>query len=168
MKSQMAMKILWLTLCILEGSMANSPAPTGKVAELTDDTFKDFVTSHEITMVTFYSRTCPHCKNFAPLFDAAAADIAALGRPYHFARIDVSSQFKTSEEYTIRELPTIKLFLEGTPIESNYERGTTTILQFIDKYARIVYRSLGLTNATEIVEKVVMTKSQVLLLASII
>jgi protein disulfide isomerase len=125
----------------------------GAVIELKQDNFKEFLDTHDLVLVTFYSKSCPHCTSFEPIFNEAAAESELLQRSYSFGRVEVNEEAIISDQNEIREYPTIRLFAMGTRVKPDYERDSQPILQFLDNYAHGLYKSLELFDHKEILSK---------------
>jgi len=123
------------------------------VIELTDKIFQEFVENHEFTIVTFFSRICPHCQAFEPIFDKAAAESIELGRPYSFVRVEVNEQYITGDQQNITQVPTIRLFIKGSPVKPDFVTETIPVLRFLDNYYRDLYFSIPLQNIDELRKK---------------
>eukprot|EP01022_Parablepharisma_sp_SALTPOND_P036606 TRINITY_DN999_c0_g1_i11.p2 TRINITY_DN999_c0_g1~~TRINITY_DN999_c0_g1_i11.p2 ORF type:complete len:511 (-),score=83.49 TRINITY_DN999_c0_g1_i11:855-2387(-) len=138
---------------------------TKEVVDLKDKTFNEFLESHDVTLVTFYSKQCPHCQAFEPLFEAAAVEAKSLGRPYSFARIEVNEEYIASDQNKIEFLPTIRLFIKGTSVKPDYDRESTSVLQFVDSHVKEVYHLLKLESPEEIRSKANTVAPQLILVS---
>ena len=62
----------------------------------------------------FYSPTCPHCVQIAPVFEK-------YSREFHndvvFAKLDVSESISVAREYGVMATPTFKFFCKGRPVQ---------------------------------------------------
>eukprot|EP00826_Nyctotherus_ovalis_P019230 TRINITY_DN1589_c0_g1_i1.p1 TRINITY_DN1589_c0_g1~~TRINITY_DN1589_c0_g1_i1.p1 ORF type:complete len:469 (+),score=121.21 TRINITY_DN1589_c0_g1_i1:111-1517(+) len=125
----------------------------GEVAELTFNTFHDFLKSNDLALITFYSKSCPHCSAFEPLFNAAAAQSALLRRPYSFGRVEAEDEAILADQNEIKQMPTVRLFAMGSRVKSDYDRSSKSIMEFLDEYAQALYKSLELFDTEEILSK---------------
>ena len=125
----------------------------GDVIELNLENFKEFLDTHDLVLVAFYSKYCPHCKSFESTFNKAAAESELLQRPYSFGRLEANDEAVISDQNEIKELPTIRLFAMGSQVKPDFERDSQPILQFLDNYAQSLYKSLELFDHNEILSK---------------
>ena len=105
----------------------------GDVVELTDDNFDDTIKKSPIIMVKFYAPWCGHCKSFAPEYEKAAKQIKQDGKPYVLANLDATAHKKAAEKHGVTGFPTVKLFINGNPIDYNADRTAEAVITFIDK-----------------------------------
>ncbi len=49
------------------------------VVELTDSTLKNFLNQNENVLLEFYTEGCPHCEEFAPVYNDIAKHIKSNG-----------------------------------------------------------------------------------------
>ena len=79
---------------------------------VTKDNFNDLVEQSNILILDFWAEWCGPCKNFAPVFAAAAEkhdDIV-------FGKIDTESQQELAGVFQIRSIPTLMAFKESVGI----------------------------------------------------
>lgn len=66
-------------------------------------------------LVDFWSPTCGPCRKMAPLIDKLANDYAGTAK---VAKVDVSDNFGLAERYGIQYLPTLIVFKDGQPVDT--------------------------------------------------
>lgn len=83
--------------------------------EVNDTNFKDTLkTAQNLLVVDFWAEWCGPCKVMAPVLERLSEDYA--GR-VDFVKCNVDDCPITSQEYGIRNIPTIIFFRNGTPID---------------------------------------------------
>ncbi|KAI5305561.1 protein disulfide-isomerase precursor, partial [Ascosphaera atra] len=79
-----------------------------KVHSLTGETFKDFVSEHDLVLAEFFAPWCGHCKALAPEYEAAATELAEKDIP--LVKVDCTEESELCREYGIQGYPTMKVF----------------------------------------------------------
>lgn len=75
--------------------------------------FDEHVRALRRVAVVFTADWCPHCRRFAPVAEEAAARHADL--PFALADISDDEGDPRWDEYAIRVVPTVVLFVDGQP-----------------------------------------------------
>lgn len=121
------------------GGSQDSGSGDGKdVVELTDSNFEEKVLrSDDIWLVEFYAPWCGHCKNLAPHWASAAAELKGKVR---LGALDATVHTVMSNRYGVRGYPSIKYFpsgKKGDAEEYNGGRTSSDIVQWaLDQLAQ--------------------------------
>lgn len=105
----------------------------GDVLTLTDENYDESIKKNKIIMVKFYAPWCGHCKAFAPEYEKAGRMIKEQNLPYVLADLDATVHKEAAGKNNIQGFPTIKLFLDGTPIDYDADRTAEAVIAFIKK-----------------------------------
>lgn len=79
---------------------------------VTKENFNDLVEQSNILILDFWAEWCGPCKNFAPVFEAAAEKHEDIV----FGKIDTESQQELAGVFQIRSIPTLMAFKESVGI----------------------------------------------------
>jgi len=123
-------KLLFAAFCLL-GFVASLNA--SNVADLTDESFADFVATNEFVLVEFYAPWCGHCKQLAPEYEKAADKLAEQGSSIKLAKVDCTVQQQIAQQYQIQGYPTLNWFRNGKPTDYKGPRDAAGIVSWVLK-----------------------------------
>ncbi|MFD9668570.1 thioredoxin [Rhodococcus sp. NPDC059968] len=80
---------------------------------VTDDSFGlDVISSEKPVLVDFWATWCGPCKKVAPVLEELADE---YGDKITVAKLDIDQNPRTTEDYNVKSIPTMILFVAGEP-----------------------------------------------------
>ncbi|KAJ5101481.1 hypothetical protein NUU61_003703 [Penicillium alfredii] len=124
-----------LVLSLLGATAAVSAAESAEdsnVVTLTQDTFNDFIKSHDLVLAEFFAPWCGHCKALGPKYEEAATELKAKDIP--LVKVDCTLEEELCRTYEVDGYPTLKVF-RGPDSHKPYggARQTDSIVSYMTK-----------------------------------
>ena len=85
----------------------------GRVVDLNDSNFDEFIRSHRAVVVDFWAPWCAPCFLVSPIID----ELSLTHTKVAFARVNADESPVTSGKYYVMSLPTIMFFLDGEEVD---------------------------------------------------
>ncbi|KAB0796261.1 hypothetical protein PPYR_10322 [Photinus pyralis] len=102
---------LVITLSILCG--AQKIEVHNGVSVLTQENFKDFISSRDYVLVDFYAPWCGQCQDLEPEYAMVAQTLALSESPVELGKVDVTEEESLADDHNIKVIPTLVLFKKG-------------------------------------------------------
>ncbi|KPC72504.1 thioredoxin [Thermoactinomyces vulgaris] len=85
------------------------------VININDATFEQTLKSAPLVLVDFWAPWCGPCRALAPILDELAAELQGQ---VVIAKLNVDENPQTAANFGIRSIPALKLFKNGTEVDS--------------------------------------------------
>ena len=96
------------------------------IEELSMGTFDEALKTEKLTVVEFYTTTCPNCAAVAPIYEAISNE---LKENAVFAKVNARENMDLALRYGIMGTPTFKFFCRGIPIGEIVGEVNATLLR---------------------------------------
>ncbi|KAF4974042.1 hypothetical protein FZEAL_9014 [Fusarium zealandicum] len=119
--------------CSLMAALAAyASAADSDVAQLTQDTFNEFVKANDLVLAEFFAPWCGHCKALAPEYEEAATSLKE--KNIKLAKIDCTEEADLCKSFGVEGYPTLKVF-RGPESHSPYsgQRKAAAITSYMVK-----------------------------------
>ena len=123
---------LWIGLAVAI-SVLSEITEEEDVWVLTDENFQEALDLQPDLLVEFYAPWCGHCKKLAPEYSKAAKKLKANNPPIHIAKVDATVNSKLASKYKVEGYPTLKYFINKSPLEYSGGRTEDTIVSWVLK-----------------------------------
>ena len=127
----MALRV-WIAIVLVLAVSSEITEEDG-VWVLTDDNFQEALSIQPDILVEFYAPWCGHCKKLAPEYAKAAKKLSNNNPPIRIGKVDATISTKIASEYQVQGYPTLKYFVNKSPIEYTGGRTEDTIVSWILK-----------------------------------
>ena len=118
------------------------------VLVLDTENFDEAIDNNEFILVEFYAPWCGHCKNLAPEYVKAAAQLEYKDSNIKLAKVDATENPEIAKMFGVAGYPTLKFFRSGQSIAYNGGRKASDIVKWVEK--KITPLTLSLNSQEEI------------------
>ena len=105
----------------------------GNVIWLDDTNATSEIKKHEALFITFYSPYCPHCHKFLPEYVKLSKYAEEQNLKVKFAKIETLKSFNITEEFAIRQVPSIFLIYNNSKYLYEGEQTKEGLLKFLKR-----------------------------------
>jgi len=85
----------------------------GKVTDISDSEFRDFLEKNNLVLVDFFAEWCGPCHMVSPAIEKLSEEIESVA----FAKINVDQNKQTPGKFGILSIPTLLIFKEGKLVD---------------------------------------------------
>jgi thioredoxin 1 len=79
----------------------------------TDSNFQEVLDQQDLVLIDFWAEWCGPCKKVSPILDEISLDTGIL-----VGKLNVDENPKKMEEYSVHSIPTMVLFVNGSPVHT--------------------------------------------------
>jgi protein disulfide-isomerase-like protein len=109
------------------------------VFKLNPSNFADTLKSDKPILVEFYTNWCGHCKNLAPEYAKAAAELKADG--VVLASMDCTNHQDFCNKHEVQGYPTLRVYRKGEYSKYEGTRKAAGIVKYMKKYSASIHNS---------------------------
>lgn len=80
---------------------------------ITDSSFNNEITSHDVILVDFWAEWCGPCKRVSPVLDEISIE-----NGLRIGKLNIDENPKKTTEYNVSSIPTMMLFKNGSPVKT--------------------------------------------------
>jgi len=130
-------KALFFVTLFITPTVSNPEGAKGEdaVVSLNIDNFKKKLSQSDYFIVEFFSLKCPHCREFAPVYEDLGAQIDKEFPNVGVGKVDVDIENQLAHEYHITRIPKLMFFTRQNPepIIFQGDRTTEALLSWIQQ-----------------------------------
>jgi len=115
---------------------------------LTQDTFKKFMSLHEIVFINFYAPWCVWCQRLHPTWEKFAERMENEKVPIKVATVDCVDQMQLCRENGVRAFPYLVWFQDGKMVPPNYKQDRT-----VDALSGFVKRKIDMQDRHRVMQE---------------
>lgn len=150
------MKLYWVTAIVLISSclstileykknskdiFSSKPGPV-RTKDIDDlETIKAALSRRENTMIVFHAEWCGHCRDFIPKYDEVSTN--PLTKGFNLFKVncskktDAGSNDSICKEFEVSKYPTLKVFVNGTELDSEPSRDKIHLIEYLNKLSEV-------------------------------
>ncbi|CAF2401510.1 unnamed protein product [Rotaria sp. Silwood2] len=115
---------------VIDGFSSSPWANSSDVIVLTNQNFNSKIKQHDVLLVLFYVKWCPHCRRLDPEYERASTILLKnADSPIYLAKLDCTNdnEARCTRRYEINGYPTLRIYRYGrfSGEELNYRNRTT-------------------------------------------